>query len=125
MKMTKIDELTRNAVLACKAFHSNKTTVIRYPGYCAMRYKGDLILEYYPWASRILVYVPNVRNRTAILNRINAVLSDFDIHVTGASLTVWLLTHGGKELGRLKFDTWHMINLKTKELTEYDYHVCP
>lgn len=125
MKMTKIDEMTRNAVLACKDFHSNKTTVIRYPGYCVMRYNGDLILEYYPWASRILVYVPNVRNRTAILNRINAVLDNFDMCVTGASLTVWSLMRGCEELGRLRLDNWHTINLKTKELTKYDYHVCP
>lgn len=123
--MIKIDELTRQAVKNLKDFKSGKTCVIAYPGYSVLFYNGHTILEYFPYSNEpcVKLCVPNARNRIAILNRINAVLDDFDMWITRATLTVWQLKHSlnspipyKKDLGSLKLGKLHFINLKTKEL---------
>lgn len=121
--MTKIDELTRDAVRNHKAFKCRKTCITNPPGYSILRYDGTVILEYFPHLNEgplIQVCVPNVKNRTAILNRINAVLSDYDMYLTSATLSLLEydeLVNVFRGMGCLTYDKEYTINLRTKELT--------
>lgn len=118
--MTKIDGLTRDAVLNLKHFKSRNTLVTAPPGYAILKYNDVVILEYFPHLNEgaiVQIRVPNVKNRGAILNRINAVLDNFDMRVTPALLGVWYFSsQKDYVLGCLKFDKEYTINLKTKEL---------